>query len=310
VEPLTEIPAEKAAVRKNRRPAGSSAPYRFLLPSAGVLLAFMGIPLAVSIITSFNFYKLNVPGIYFNGIDNYIAVISDKFFSMTMINTFWWVLLSILFQSVLGLTLAMLLNQRYRGKRVYQALVLLPWAVPGFLTALIWKWMFNGQYGVINDILLRLKLVEQPIAFLARTDTSLLSVIAANVWYGIPFFAIMLYSALQTISPDIYEAAEIDGAGSVTRFFSITLAYIRPTIISTILMRIIWVFNSADMIYTMTGGGPRNSSATIATFILQKAFTDMNFGQASALGVIVLLMLTGYTLVYLFATKYDQAGDF
>lgn len=287
-------------------------PYLFLLPAGLLIAIFLGIPLILGIVTSFQFNKLNVPGVYFNGIDNYIAVINDKFFGLTLMNSLWWVLFSIIFQFVLGLTLAMLLSRmgKGRGKTVYQSLVLLPWAVPGFLVALIWKWLFNGQYGVINDVLMRSGLIREPIAFLATTQTSLPSVIIANIWYGVPFFAIMILAALQSIPSDVYEAADIDGASAITKFFKITLAYIKPTIYSTVLLRVIWLFNSADMIYTMTGGGPRNSSATMATYIIQKAFTEMNFGQASALGVLFLIILSIYTVVYIVATKFEQAGDF
>lgn len=284
--------------------------YWFLLPSMLLIVLFLGVPIVVSIYTSFQYYKLNTPTVYFNGLDNYIRVVTDQYFVPTLGNTALWVLWSILFQFLLGLTLAMLLKLKFRGRGLYQALVLLPWAVPGFLTAMIWKWMFNGQYGVINDILLRLHIIAEPVAFLAQRSTALPSVIAANIWYGIPFFAIMILSALQSIPDDVYEAADIDGANAPTKFFRITLAYIKPTIISTVLLRVIWIFNSADLIYIMTNGGPRNASATLATYILRKAFDDMNFGEASALGVLFLLILLVYTLIYLIASRYEQAGDF
>lgn len=295
--------------RRLSRNIGSTS-FLYLMPSATLLAVFLGVPIIVTLITSFQFYKLNVPGVYFNGLDNYVAILTDKWFGTILWNSARWVFFSIVFQFLLGLSLAMLLNRKFFGKGLYQALVLLPWAVPGFLAAMVWKWMFNGQYGVINDILMRLKIISEPIAFLSMRSTALPAAIVANIWFGVPFFAIMILSALQAIPADVYEAAEIDGAGSVTKFFRITLAYIKPTIISTILLRVIWMFNSADLIYIMTNGGPRNSSSTLATYILMKAFDAMNFGQASALGVLFLILLSGFTVVYLICTKFEQAGDF
>ena len=282
----------------------------YLMPSGLLIVLFLGIPIIVTVVTSFLFYKLNVPGIYFTGMDNYVQVTSDKWFGTILWNTVNWVCYSIFFQFLLGLILALLLNKKFFGKGLYQALVLLPWAVPGFLSAMVWKWMFNGQYGAIIDILMRLHIIDAPVAFLSQKATALPAVIVGNIWYGVPFFGIMILSALQSIPGDVYEAAEIDGAGTVAQFFMITLAYIKPTIISTILLRVIWLFNSADFIYIMTGGGPRNASATLATHILMKAFDAMNFGQASAIGVIFLLLLSTYTVVYLAATRFEQAGDF
>lgn len=297
----------RSAIRKQNT---KRAAWLYLLPSVLLILMFLGIPILLSVVTSFQFNKLNVPGTYFTGFDNYTNVVTERYFAMTLRNTAYWVIYSVTFQFFLGLALALLLNQHFRFKGLYQGLVLLPWAVPGFLTAMVWKWMLNGQYGVVNDLLMRLGLIGEPIPFLAQTSTSLPSVIAANIWYGVPFFAIMLLSALQSIPGDVYEAADIDGAGVMTKFFRITLSYIKPTILSTALLRVIWIFNSADLIYIMTSGGPRNSSATMATYILRKAFSDMNFGQASALGVLFLLILGTYTVAYLAASRFEQAGDF
>jgi len=181
-------------------------PYLFLTPSVILTICFLGIPLLLSINTAFQFNKLNVPGVYFNGADNFTSVLNDRFFILTLLNTVKWVFFSIVFQFTLGLTLALILNGKFRGKGLYQSFVLLPWAVPGFLVGILWKWLFNGQYGVINDVLMRLGFIGEPVAFLAQTSTSLPSVIVANIWFGTPFFAIMLYSALQSVPGDVYEA--------------------------------------------------------------------------------------------------------
>lgn len=294
---------------KNRRKKNIE-PYLYILPGVILMLAFIGYPIAKGIITSFYHYKLNDPNIYFNGIENYKEVLAEKDFWQVLINSFWWVTISISFQFILGMILALLLNRKFKFRSLYQVLVLAPWAVPGFLIGLIWKWLLNGQYGVINDILLKLHLIKEPVSFLSQISTALPSAIVANIWYGIPFFTIMILAALQSVPPSLYEAADIDGAGKVVKFFKITLAYIKPTIITTLLLRVIWIFSFADLIYILTNGGPLNSSNNLAAYIIFKAYKALDFGQASALSVIFIAILLIYTILYLFITKFDKAGDF
>lgn len=284
-------------------------PYIFIAPCIILILLFDGYPIIKSIINSFYNYRLNVARIDFIGLKNYIDIFSDKDFGLILSNTLWWVIFSVGFQFLLGLGLALLLNSPFRGKGIYQSVVLVPWAVPGFLIALIWKWIYNGQHGVLNDILLKLNIIEEPVAFLSQTNTSLPSAIVSNVWFGIPFFAIMLLAALQSIPEEIYDAASIDGANKLQMFFKIIFAYIKPTVKVTILLRVIWAFNTADVIYILTSGGPRNSSQTLATFIMQKAYSELNFGHASALGVIFILILLAYTFIYFAFTKFGEEGD-
>ncbi|MBZ9607647.1 sugar ABC transporter permease [Clostridium estertheticum] len=285
-------------------------PYLYIMPGLVLMFVFIGYPIAKGIATSFYHYRLNDPNIYFNGLENYKAILAEKDFWKILKNSFWWVAGSVSFQFTFGLILALLLNRKFKFRSLYQALVLAPWAVPGFLIGLIWKWLLNGQYGVINDIFIKLHLIKEPISFLAQLNTALPSTIVANIWYGIPFFTIMILAALQSIPLTLYESAEIDGAGKVAKFFKITLPYIKPTIITTLLLRVIWIFSFADIIYIMTNGGPLNSSNNLASYIIFKAYKALDFGQASALSVIFLVILLIYTILYLSITKFEKAGDF
>ncbi|WAG70830.1 sugar ABC transporter permease [Clostridium sp. CF011] len=285
-------------------------PYLYIMPGLVLMFVFIGYPIAKGIATSFYHYRLNDPNIYFNGFENYKEILAEKDFWKILKNSFWWVAGSISFQFTFGLILALLLNRKFKFRGLYQALVLAPWAVPGFLIGLIWKWLLNGQYGVINDIFIKLHLTKEPISFLAQLNTALPSTIVANIWYGIPFFTIMILAALQSIPLTLYESAEIDGAGKVAKFFKITLPYIKPTIITTLLLRVIWIFSFADIIYIMTNGGPLNSSNNLASYIIFKAYKALDFGQASAISVIFLVILLIYTVLYLAITKFDKAGDF
>ncbi len=139
---------------------------------------------------------------------------------------------------------------------------------------------------------------------------SLAVVIIAMIWMGIPFFAIMILAALQSIPADVYEAADVDGCGTVRQFFQITLPYIKPTLITTVLLRTIWIFNSLDLVVIITDGGPANSSQTLPAYMYSKAFGSYDFGFAAALGVMLMIILGLYALIFLKVTKYDKAGDF
>jgi multiple sugar transport system permease protein len=172
----------------------------------------------------------------------------------------------------------------------------------------MWRWMFNGTSGVINDILLRIGIIHSPIAWLASKDTALLSVIIANIWYGIPFFTIMITAALRGVPQELYEAAEVDGANAVGKFFNITIPSIKSVILLTILMRVIWIFNFPDLIYSMTQGGPGGSSHIITSFMMQKV-QSLDYGLASALGLLVILFLTVFTIIYFSVTKFGKLED-
>ncbi|WP_259459798.1 carbohydrate ABC transporter permease, partial [Mesotoga sp. HF07.pep.5.2.highcov] len=151
----------------------------------------------------------------------------------------------------------------------------------GFAIGLIWAWMFNGQFGIINDILVRVGIISHPIGFLSDPKFAMMSVIIANVWYGIPYFAIMLLAALQSVPNELYEASRIDGANRFKQLFKITIPYIRPTIVSTVLLRTMWIMNFPEIIYGMTGGGPANSTQILATHMINRIYQFYDYGQGA-----------------------------
>ena len=229
---------------------------------------------------------------------------------MIIKNSFVYVAASVAGQFLLGLILAVALKKQFRGRGLYQSIVFLPWAFSGFVVGLIFRWSFNGEYGVINNVLEKLGLIDSNIAWLGTPGLSLTVVIIAMIWMGIPFFAIMILAALQSIPADVYEAADVDGCGTVRQFFQITLPYIKPTLITTVLLRTIWIFNSLDLIVIITNGGPANTSQTLPAYMYSKAFGAYDFGFAAALGVVLMVILGVYALIFLKITKYDKAGDF
>lgn len=276
--------------------------YLILIPAFIFLGLFVYFPIIKGIIIAFQEYSFyNLSNIHFNGFENFKAVFTDSNFSFLQIifNTIVWVFVSLFFQFILGFILALLMRKPFKGRGIYSGLVFYPWALSGFAIGLIWAWIFNGQFGVINDILLRLNLIESSIGFLSNPKFAMASVIVVNIWYGVPFFAIMLLAALQSVPNELMEAAKIDGAGPIKRLFSITIPYIKPTIISTTLLRTMWIMNFPDIIYAMTNGGPSNSTNILATQMINKILKFYDYGQGSAIGVIIMFILFTYALGYL-----------
>ena len=286
-------------------------PWLFLLPVLVVLLLLFGYPLINSIVMAFQNYKLTAPNdIYFNGFENFKKLFGDPDGLMILKNSIIYVVISVADQFLLGLTLALALKKQFKGRGLYQSIVFLPWAFSGFVVGLIFRWSFNGEYGVVNNLLMKLGIIDNNIAWLGTPGYSLAVVIIAMIWMGIPFFAIMILAALQSIPADVYEAADVDGCGTVRQFFQITLPYIKPTLITTVLLRTIWIFNSLDLVVIITDGGPANSSQTLPAYMYSKAFGSYDFGFAAALGVMLMIILGLYALIFLKVTKYDKAGDF
>jgi len=280
-----------------------------LIPTFISVILLTYIPISKGLIMAFQNYNLyDLSNIHFIGFKNFQEVFSDTSFSFLhiLLNTFLWVTGSLFFQFVLGFVLALLMTKPFKGRGLYSGLVFYPWALSAFAIGLIWAWMFNGQFGIINDILKKFGLIHQNIGFLSDPKYALISVIIANIWCGIPFFAIMLLAALQSVPLEIYEAAEIDGAGYFKKLFHITIPYIKPTIINTTILRTIWIMNSPEIIYAMTSGGPANSTNILATQMINKIYNFYDYGQSSAIGVMIMGILIIYTIIYLKFTSLKE----
>jgi multiple sugar transport system permease protein len=279
-------------------------PFLYLSPAILLLGTVMLIPLIVGISYSFQSIELLNP---FNtgwvGFENYQKLWTDRKFWLALENTFWWTFWSISFQFMLGLGLAMLLTTQFFGKKLYQALVFLPWAVPTFLSALTWAWLFNPVIGPLPHWMASLGILSEPYNIMGNPDLAMWGPIVANIWFGVPFFAITLLAALQSIPSDMYEAAEIDGASAWQTFTKITLPFLAPMIAITIMLRTIWIANFADLIYVMTGGGPANSTQIVSSYIFTTAFRKLDFGYASAVAVALLAILMVYAMVLLWLRK-------
>ena len=279
-------------------------PYLYLTPAIVLIALVILVPLVIGISYSFQSIMLLRPKeAAWAGLDNYVALWGDRMFWIALENTFVWTFGSLFFQFFLGLGLALLLNTRFTGRRLFQALVFLPWAVPTFLSALVWAWLFNPLIGPLPHWLAALGVLSEPYNILGDPDLAIWGPIAANIWFGVPFFAITLLAALQSIPSELYEAAEIDGASAWQGFTKITLPFLAPMIAITVMLRTIWIANFADLIFIMTGGGPANSSQILSTYIFTTAFRKLDFGYASTLAVVLLLLLFLYAVLVLFLRR-------
>ena len=276
-------------------------PLFYVAPAVLALCLVMLFPLIVGFSYAFRDIQLLKPfSGGFVGLQHFRTLASDRIFFQALGNTLWWTFGSVTFQFALGLILAVLLNRSFPGKGAVQALVFLPWAVPTFLTGLNFAWLLNPVVGPIPHWLTALGIMSEPSNILAYPSTAMWGPILANVWYGIPFFAITLLAALQSIPEDIYEAAEIDGASRLQAFWTLTLPLLAPVIAITVLLRTIWIANFADLIVVMTNGGPADTTQTVATYIFTQAFRRLDFGYASAIAVVLLVLLLAYSLCILY----------
>ncbi len=272
-------------------------PYAYTAPALVLICAVMLVPLVIGLSYAFRDITLLDPmSGGFIGLDHFRDIWADANFWNALRNTVVWTVASVVLQFGLGLGLALLLNRPCPGRGLIQALVFLPWAVPTFLSGLNWAWLFNPVVGPIPHWLYGLGLVAAPDNILSDPAHALWGPITASVWWGVPFFAITLLAALQSIPTDIYEAASIDGAGAFERFRSITVPFLAPTVAITVMLRTVWIANSADLIVVMTRGGPADSTQILASYIFTQAFQRLDFGYASALAAVLLVLLLAYAM--------------
>jgi multiple sugar transport system permease protein len=278
----------------------AAEPWAYTAPVLLLILGFLIVPLAVGLSYAFrDLLLLDPTGGRFIGLGHFRELAEDFILRDALINTVIWTTASVGLQFVFGLILALLLNREFPGRQLAQALVFLPWAVPTFLVGLDWAWLFNPVIGPLPYWLQSLHAMPEARNLLADPDWALAGPIAAAVWWGIPFFAITTLAAMQSIPKDLYEAAAIDGAGTWEQFRSITLPLLAPTLLVTVLLRTIWVANFADLIVVMTNGGPADSTQTVASYIFTTAFRRLDFGYASAVATLLLVLLLLYALAIL-----------
>ncbi|KKD38884.1 MAG: sugar ABC transporter permease [Limnoraphis robusta] len=227
----------------------------------------------------------------FSGLYNYSRLLGDSRFWQSLWNTSVFTLISITIELILGMGIALILNQSFRGRGFVRTSALIPWALPTAVMGLAWAWIFNGQYGVVNDLLQRLGLMETSITWLGDPTRAMFALIVAEVWKTTPFISILLLAGLQSISMDLYEAHSIDGATPIQSFRQITLPLLMPQIIIALLFRFAQAFGVFDLVQVMTGGGPAGSTETVSIYIYATVRRYLDFGYGAALVVVTFFLL-------------------
>ena len=270
-------------------------PWLYTVPSVFLIALVMLVPLALGLSFAFRDLVLLDPDSGgFVGLDNFRQLAGDDAFWSALRNTVTWTVASVGLQFGLGLVLALLLDVPFRGRGLVQALVFLPWAVPSFLSGLNWAWLFNPVVGPLPHWFVSLGLMRTPDNLLSSPDHAIWGPIVANVWWGIRSSPSRSWRRSNRIPDDLYEAAAMDGAGAVMRFRAITLPFLAPTIAITVMLRTVWIANFADLIVVMTRGGPADSTQILASYIFTVAFQRLDFGYASAVATVLLLLLLLY----------------
>lgn len=239
-----------------------------LAPTAILLGLFIAYPFFEGVLLSLSSARVGDPG-HFVGLKNFHKIWNDSIFRTTVWNTFWYTGVTTVFKLALGLWLAILLNRHFRGKTIIRAFILLPFIIPTVLSTFAWKWMFDPTFSVINWTLFQLGFITQRINWLGDPDLAMTSIIVINIWRGVPFFAITLLAGLQTISPELHEAAAIDGARPWQRFRHVTWPLLMPVTLVVVLFSVIQTFADFQLVYVMTGGGPANATHLFATYAYQ-----------------------------------------
>ncbi|MCC2594313.1 sugar ABC transporter permease [Tessaracoccus sp. OS52] len=299
---------KRLPVRAGRKPSKRAyEPYVLLAPAVLLIVVFAGYPLLRSVWMAFNKVSAFSGEMAFIGFENFAAILRDPEFPSHLGRTAMWVGGAVFLQLIGGLILALLVNTRFPLRGVYRGLIMVPWATPSVLVALMWKWLLDPNNGIINKGISALGLSERPVEFLSNPDLALPTLVVIDVWQGVPLFAVMILAALQGVSGDLKEAAATDGCGPIGVFRFVVLPAIIPTILITVLLRIIWTANYIDLIFILTGGGPGLSSTTLALQSYLTAYKSTNFGQGAAYSVLQAAILVIFVVMYLRLTAKSEA---
>ncbi len=284
--------------------------YLFVVPAMVFIVAILLYPLGYQLymsvygVTLGNFLAGVAP---FVGLEQYREVATDSRFHHALWITLVFTVSCLVFQFTIGLALALFFNRAFPGGGIMRALMLLGWMIPLVVSGNLWRWMLNGQYGVVN-LLLDVGPLDLGRDWLTGPSTALIGVIVANIWVGIPFNMVLLLAGLQGIPLTLYEAARVDGANAVQRFFYITLPQLRPVIIIVLLLGFIYTFKVFDLIFVMTAGGPVNATEVLPIYIYDIFFEFFRFGQGAAASILVLVLPIILSVIYLRLLRREEAA--
>jgi multiple sugar transport system permease protein len=277
-----------------------------IIPLVLILLGLLLFPMISSVLVSFQSKVIGTPGKYI-GLGNYRELLTqDRVFLEVFINTLVYATLSVVAKLALGFAAALVLNERIRGQNLFRGWILMPWIIPTLVVGLMFRWMFDQSGGVVNYVILKLGLMKVPPAWLAESLLAKGAVIFANVWRGFPFFMITILAGLQSISPELYEAAAMDGARWTQRTRHITIPGVRSVILVVVMLSIIWTYNDFELLWVLTSGGPSYSTHIFVTYAYMLSFQGSRFGYASAVSLVTTPLIIIFILLLLPRLMRDE----
>jgi multiple sugar transport system permease protein len=288
-------------------------PFLFFVLNSPAILLLIGLvlyPIIYSFWLSLHAYNLRQPNrVRFIGLDNYATILSSEQFWTAASNTALFCLGSISLTVILGTLLALLLNEPFPGRGILRAVMLLPWAIPPVVNGLIWQWLLDGQHGLINALLMGGGLISEPYAWLSRTSTAMPALILAQVWNHVPFVAVVMLAALQTVPEELYDSAKLEGAGLFQRFRYVTLPWLSHALLLVLVTQTMVALRTFDIIYVLTGGGPGSATTVIAWLTYVTTFNLTDFGRGNAYAYIIALVTLVLSLIYIrLLWKRGEAG--
>lgn len=270
-----------------------------IAPAVLVFCAVIAYPLVLAIYLSlFKIFTPTLDGGWV-GFENYAILLAKGEFWRSLLNNIIWTVGTLSLQIVLGIAIALILHQNIWFRSLARSLILFPYFISTVVAVLVWKWLFNDLYGILNHLLITWGLVDRPLDFLGSMPNAMISIILVGAWKYFPFVVIAVLARLQTIPEALYEAARIDGAGPVARFFDVTLPQLRGVLVVIIMLRAIWDFKEFDLIYLLTGGGPLISTQTLPLLVYKEAFALNQMGMASAYAVVMMIIMLVFMTVYI-----------
>jgi len=277
----------------------------FLLPSLLVLLLVAAYPLWRTL--QLSFFQVSILQFPLKpswvGLDNYKSLLADPYWWISLKNTAFFTIISVILETVLGLGIALVVNTRFSGRGLMRTAMLVPWAIPTVVSAQMWRWMYNDVYGVINDLLMRVHLIAHPLAWLATSRLALPSIIAVDVWKTTPFMALLLLAGLQSIPDELYEAATVDGASAWQQFWRITLPLLKPALLVALIFRTLDALRVFDVIYVMTGTNPTTMSMSVYARQQLVDFGALGYGSAVSMGIFLIIAI--FAAAYLVSLRVE-----
>lgn len=280
----------------------------FVLPTIALVGLIVFYPILETGLMSFSDVNSLAQREQFNGFDNYKTLFSNPVFLRVLLQTVGWTVAVVGVATLVAMPVAQALNLKFPGRRIARAVLIVPWAASLMINAIIWRWILDGQYSIINGTLMKLHLIEEPIIWLGSEGTAWIAIITVGILVSIPFTAFSLLAGLQSVPGEVYEAAEVDGAGFWSTLFHVTLPLMRPVLVVTTLLNVIYVFNSFPIPWVLTQGAPAYHTDILVTYLYKRAFTEGQFGPAAAMAMLTFVLLLAFSLGFSHLTRERTKG--